>query len=70
MASKRNNGRTDDLELTSRLHADQVSVERGMPEMARYLPVAAKAAVSNEAMAKVGLVVPFMFVECGLVVGV
>ena len=41
-----------------------------MPEMARYLPVAAKAAVSNAAMAKVGLVVPFMLVECGLVVGV
>ena len=47
-----------------------MSVQRGMPEMARYLPVAAKAAVSNEATAKVGLVVPFMFVECGLVVGV
>ena len=48
-----------------------MSGQSGMPEMmARYLPVVAKAAVSSEATAKVGLVAPFMFVECGLVVGV
>ena len=42
-----------------------------MPEMmTRYLPVVAKAAVSSEATAKVGLVVPSMLAECGLVVGV